>query len=158
MQDKSQNQIDLNSLKSLNDVLRVTKQKVGEFSRLKGPPFSTKKGSKTVWIVERSPLTPSTITIVSSKGFEETYRRQLEAILYNEGDDPVLGSGLTEIAFLYDRMIGYGAIQVKSSVFVKRVPAIVKVLNAFFRENEKDIDAISTMITAHSNQGGYKDE
>lgn len=158
MQDQTPTQLDLNSLKTLNDVLRATKQQSGDFSRLKGAPFSTKDGSKTVWLVEKSSLTPSTLTLVSSKGFEAAYRQQLESILYHEGDDPRLGSGLAEVAFLYDRMTEYGTIQVKSAMFVKRVPAIVKVLNAFFRENEKDIDAISTMITAQSNQPGPKDE
>ena len=152
MPDQTPPQLDLNSLKTLNDVLRVTKQQSGDFSRLKAAPFSIKGDSKTVWLVEKSSLTPSTLTLVSSKGFETAYRQQLEAILYHEGDDPRLGSGLSEVAFLYDRMTEYGTIQVRSALFVKRLPVIVKVLNAFFRENEKDIDAISTMITAQSNQ------
>lgn len=158
MRDQTPTQLDLNSLKTLNDVLRATKQQSGDFSRLKFPPFSTKSGSKSVWLVEKSSLTPSIPTLVSSKGFEVAYRQQLETILYHEGEDARLGSGLAEVAFLYDRMVEHGTIQVKSSTFVKRVPSIVKVLNAFFRENEKDIDAISTMITAQSNQPTPKDE
>lgn len=152
MQDKTPTELDLNSLKTLNDVLRATKSQSGDFSRLKSAPFSTKDTSKTAWLVDKSTLAPTTLTLISPKGFEMAYRQQLESILYHEGNDPRLGSGLSEVAFLYEHMTEHGTVQVKSASFVKRLPAIVKVLNAFFRENEKDIEAISTMINAQANQ------
>lgn len=152
MQDPIKQEFDLSQLKTLSDVMRVTKSASGDISHLKQPPFSTKEGSKTVWMVDKSTLTPTTRTSLSSKGIEVAYREQLESILYHDNSDPRLASGLSEVAFLYGRMKDYGTIQVKSSSFVRKLQSIVKVLNAFFRENEKDIDAISTMINGQVEQ------
>lgn len=134
----------LNSLKTLEDVQKITKSK-NNTMHIRSAPFSAAAGKRTVWLIDRSSLAPNPLTLMSTKGFEVAYRAQLESTLYHNSETPNLAA-VSEISYLYERMCIFGTIQLKSSSYVRKIQVLTKVLNAFFRDNEKDIAAISSMV------------
>lgn len=102
-------------------------------------------GKKTKWNLDDSPIQPTLATHRAGKGFAKAYLDQLSAILYHGKEEPPMGE-LTELMYLYERIIAQGTIRVSSGTSVRRLPSIVLALNQFFVKNIHVIDAISTMV------------
>lgn len=108
--------------------------------------FTSKKKGHRSFNLEASNLRPSRVTLLSGKNFELSYRKQLSSLLFHNSEDVPVNS-LMELAQLYDYVYQANKpIYVSCTSYVRRLPSILAVLNAFFLGNSHVIGTITTML------------
>lgn len=107
--------------------------------------FTSKGHRRNRWVIDTSLLRPQQRTLLAGKDFEAAYLSQLESILYHADHDPK-SAELLELVSLTRRIAQQGIVRVSCTLSVRRLPAIIAVLNRFFLSNLDVILSVSDMI------------
>ena len=109
--------------------------------------YITVNSSKQSFNIDTSGLMPSPSCLLSMDGsFNKNYYKELEAAM-SDDSTPVNSARFIEVCNLYNHVKTSGKpVNITSAKLVRKLPAIAQVLNEFFNDNAKDIDAITTMV------------
>lgn len=108
----------------------------------------SRKKHKHAWVLDGSALEPTPHTLIAGGELSACYRRQLEEQLFPAQDEHC-ERFLRDVVALHERSCRY-TVPISSSRHVSRLPTLVGVLEAFFRNNHSTLQSISAMVLNHS--------